>query len=123
MLTMEALEREVRRLAETNPDAEYRAYVPKGEGFASCWYTKGSANGQCGCLIGQAIRVLDPQMYKRIADYEEEQEASLDVSELNPKLVGFPEASEWLRFVQYAQDDGHKWLDCIKWADDVLYGF
>ena len=124
MLTIEALEREVRRLAEANPDAEYRAYAPKGDvsGY-SCWYTKGSANGQSGCLIGQAIRVLDPQMYKRIADYEEEQNASLDVSELHPKLVGFPEASEWLKFVQYAQDDGHKWLYCIEWADDVLYGF
>ena len=116
MLTLKALEQEVHRLAEENPDATYQGV---GDG---CWYTTGTAGGQVGCLIGQAIQVLDPQMYKRIADYEEEQEASLDVSELNPKLVGFPEASEWLRFVQYAQDDGHKWLDCIKWADDVLYG-
>lgn len=121
MLTLKALEQEVRRLAEACPDATYLAYAPDGESPAySCWYTKGSASGQVGCLIGQAIKALDPQMHKRIADYEEEQNASLEVSELHEKFVGFPKASLWLQDVQDSQDTGFDWSTCIEQADLLL---
>lgn len=117
MLTIEALEREVRRLAEANPDAEYRAYVPEGEDFASCWYTTGTAGGQVGCLIGQAIRNLDKEMYDRIAGYEEEKRRSVEICMMRDVFVGFPEVSNWLREVQYHQDSGLSWSQCLEEAD------
>ena len=111
MLTLKALEQEVRRLAEENPDATYQGV---GDG---CWYTTGTAGGQVGCLIGQAIRNLDKEMYDRIAGYEEEKRRSVEICMMRDVFVGFPKVSTWLREVQYHQDSGFSWSQCLEEAD------
>ena len=115
--TAAAVIAEVRRLVGEFPEAKYMA-----DG-GLCQYTQGIAtNGQRGCLIGQAIVTLYPDLLEAL---REEDKGNLDpAGEVCLKLgidVSLGER-EYLDTIQYAQDRGVKWCDCLLEADRECLG-
>lgn len=69
MTKLEQLIAEVRRLAAEAPDVEYVPPTSK----PTCFYTRGkTANGGCGCLFGQALQNVFPNIWQQLDAYERE---------------------------------------------------
>ena len=98
--------REVKLLAAEKPDAIYAKQ--KGR----CWYTKGEAGGEYGCIIGQAIKRLNPELFISLKFGEE---AGLNYETVGTLVdLGLIEGDICkLSEIQYSQDIGWKWGDCI----------
>lgn len=103
MLTVERIIEEVRRLAALHPDAVY-------EKEHVCSYTTGKAADGVGCLVGQAILSIDPNLRDTLASHNSE-----TINGLLP-VLGL-ERSNWLTDVQRAQDRRKPWKDAVALAD------
>lgn len=99
--------KEVRRLKKAYPDAIYNR--PKN--VNACFYSKGIVkNGPktCGCLIGQAIRNIYPDLFTKLKNNEIRNGASSAADDID--LIG--NSVDRLAMIQLAQDMGECWKDC-----------
>ena len=103
MLTVERIIEEVRRLAALHPDAVYE----KGR---VCSYTTGKAGAGVGCLVGQAILSIDPNLHDTLASHNSD-----PITGLLPVLGLEPDS--WLALVQRAQDTKKTWKNAVALAD------
>lgn len=117
--TAEQLVKEVKELAEQNPDFVYSG---SDDGGGWCFYTKSIDSQECGCIIGQGILKLQPNL----RSYLQQAEAGLipDVSclliNLGINYLAESKRLSWLKSVQYSQDRGLSWGDSIHAADIQL---
>lgn len=111
MLTFEDVEKEVRRLAENNPDFVYAPVGwPDEASPSSCLYNANER--QEGCIFGQAFANLsDP-----VSIDDEGEPISVILSRKAIKTT--PSQQSWARSVQERQDAGLPWLNCIVVADE-----
>jgi hypothetical protein len=107
MFTLEELETEVRRLAEENPEFAYERIA------SSCYYTKGGDQNSPGCIMGRALTKLDPDIvpFLRMIDA-----SPINIDGVLDKL-GLTVSSYWFSRVQYKQDSGTPWAECVAYAD------
>lgn len=115
MVEATELERVVRQLVKEKPDVVYTGV----EGRLGCFYTKGSAGGECGCLIGQALRRLSPEDYDKLAKREELGQSLQSVMLLNIVRGN----CEWLQHVQHCQDRSFSWSQAVRKADEKRKSF
>lgn len=115
MVEATELENAVRELVKEKPDVVYTGV----EGRWGCFYTKGNAGGECGCLIGQALRRLNPEDYDKLAKREELGECLQSVMLLNIVRGN----CEWLQHVQHYQDRYFSWSQAIRKADEKRKSF
>lgn len=118
MIGLIQLQAEVRKLAEEYPHAVYKSPDEGG-----CHYGLGEVeNGplELGCLIGQAIRRLDPEVFEHISGNGDdvvcmmaEQSKYFDCSADDDGQI-----ENWLSIVQGQQDDRKTWSQAVKAADD-----
>lgn len=98
--------REVKLLAAEKPDA---VYTSTKDNFR---YTQGEAGGEYGCIIGQAIKRLNPELFISLKLGEDE---GLDYEAVGT-LAGHGliegDVGE-LSDIQARQDKGWKWRECI----------
>src|SRR5690606_1231334 len=102
--------KEVRRLAEEQPDHVYSA--PEGEEI--CSYVTGK-DGK-GCIVGQALSRLGvPESALRGI----EGEGAYALPELIPYLAGREDkrSRRWLTLIQSRQDGGRTWWQAVTEAD------
>ena len=121
-VNLEALQKEVRRLAEANPQFVYQKKTfggMTGMTFQGCSYTEETDDGKLvgSCIVGQAFINLgvDPEkMASRehvaigdllIADF--------DLDAEDPTLI-------WLRDVQENQDSSVPWGEAVEAADRTV---
>ena len=107
MFTLKQLEKEVRRLASENSDYIYR---PVYKGYYSYVYGQDSK----GCIFGQAITNLFPDF-----DFSKDEGNTIRVLLYRIGIIDDvmrPEA-RWFSNVQFEQDGGLMWSECIKVAD------
>lgn len=118
---MNKLIEEVRRLAGEAPDF---VYVPEHT-YSGCKYTAGRDG--YGCIVGQALRVVDAGLWELVRAREDSGRTVGDVSYLSEEMGSsyrplFRELY-WLRAVQGRQDSGGKWGDAVRFADELMIGF
>lgn len=101
----------VREIVAENPEVVYKRTSD------GCLYTKGKAGDSCGCLIGQAIIRVYPELEEKLKDIDDKI-SPMAGTLLNSHLY-FDEtkASKWLNSVQHYQDGGSSWEHCVKTAD------
>jgi hypothetical protein len=104
IITAEMLEAKVREIATANPDYIYDTII-------DCKYT--TPNN--GCLIGQALVSLEPELLPVLQEIDAHRMVGIDV--LPEKLPMKLTISKWLCRVQSAQDTGLCWSKCVKRAD------
>lgn len=107
----------VRGLALKSPN---NVYV-RPAGALCCSNVKGTCtDGSVGCIIGQAIRIVDPT-FEFINDLEECSIRSNNKPDsLLSNKLGFDHGSDklmWLKCVQRRQDKGDTWCEAVKYAD------
>ncbi len=111
--TIEQLIDEVRKLANEKPDFVYEPVI----GCApACSYVSSANSETEGCIFGQAILRLQPELRQTI-DCENIiscllQDLKVNIS--NKQLV------EWCVIVQGFQDNQIIWKDCVSGADDKI---
>lgn len=115
MIKLNDLQKEVRRLAAEYPNAIYQS-------LDGCYYNAGIvANGPDteGCLLGQAIRNLDPEIFEDIgmdgddiASLIQYMDEHFDNSEDKEGNI-----ENWFSIVQGQQDNGETWSEAVKIAD------
>lgn len=108
-----ALEAEVRKIVAAHPDTVYQKI-----GGTDCSYTKGAAGGSQGCLLGQAISALHPDIFKAEI-YAETGEYIRDLCQNYPTLKQYADRSDWFQDVQTYQDYGQPWGECVALADEL----
>jgi hypothetical protein len=111
IITAEALELKIRELAAALPDFVYESY-PDGV----CKYTTGK-NGE-GCLIGQALVALEPDLILVLTDIDSRYCMGIDV--LPRHLPIELTISPWIIDIQKQQDKGFKWSKCVEIADRLM---
>jgi hypothetical protein len=137
MIKTEDLVQKVRELAENNPTNTYEDRKDFKRWSQGCSYTKGEcSNGTVGCIMGQAILVLDPD-YKFDDDQEsicgiilsDSEITKLEHLRFNPAGVRYLSSriiksrdgdKNWLTKVQEGQDDGCTWSTAVFNADVLL---
>lgn len=104
------LEKVVRKLASETPTAVYS--IPSGP----CQYTAGLAGGKIGCIIGQAIKTVRPDIWKLLKAMEKAGR-SCTIDDVFPdfRISG---NIKWLRAVQLNQDCGTSWSKAVAKADE-----
>lgn len=110
--TLNELEAAIRNLVEENPET---IYMELSEG--DCLYTQGKAGCGEGCLIGQGISTVQPNLNPFLAQCDKN-EGPISVSVLLSKL-GFGTADGWFASVQGYQDDDYTWQVAIEKADKM----
>ena len=106
-LTAELLVAEVRRLATENPDAVYINIT------GTCSYLNGTAGCGSGCIIGQAILAIDPDLRDFLRQVD-----GVSISAISKRLgLSYGPEIRWLSRVQSKQDCGHTWGKAVKQAD------
>lgn len=125
--TTEDVVREVRHLAEKEPDFVYTEQDCFDQDYGACYYTSadGQGNGR-GCIVGQALGRLgvSPETL-RFIDGSGDSPVELALPPLLPSEPGDSRGLAWLSEVQNAQDLGVPWGTAVKGADDTveyLYG-
>jgi hypothetical protein len=108
MITAEVLETKVREIATANPDYVYDYSI-----IGRCYYTK--PNG--GCLIGQALVALEPELLPVLQELDER--GCPQVNRLPLKMPLALNITRWIVDVQQSQDDGRPWSKCIEFADKL----
>lgn len=104
----------VRDIVKENPEVIYHQ-----EG-GYCYYTKGKAtNGQCGCLIGQAIIKVYPELEEKLKQIDNELNTVPAADSLIEYHLMFEESlgSMWLGYVQSQQDNGKTWEHAVEYTD------
>ena len=106
-LTVEEVERELRALAEEQPDFVYCLAA------SSCCYNQGSPEGpDCsGCMFGQAFQRLG------VARNHEDLECKDDIESLGYFHHDVRPPDSWLT-VQSRQDSGFTWRDAVAALDE-----
>lgn len=106
-LTAELLVAEVRRLAAENPDAVY------GKSTSTCSYLYGTAGSGNGCIIGQAILAIDPDLRDFLRQVDGE-----SIHAIYERLgLDYGPEIRWLNRVQYKQDCRYTWDKAVSSAD------
>ena len=107
-LTAELLVAEVRRLAAENPDATYFRNA------STCSYLHGTAAGGVGCIIGQAILAIDPDLRDFLRQVDGE-----SISAISKRLgLSYGPEIQWLSRVQFKQDCGNPWGKAVSLANE-----
>lgn len=105
---------QVRRLATEYPDTVYPQPEP-----GKCLYTVGACGSGSGCIVGQAIIAVKPDLAETLAHIDE-----LTPNKPVHSLVGrleikcTQEKLSWLGKVQRKQDDGKRWHEAVEAADE-----
>lgn len=111
--TIDQLMNEVRSLAEQNPDFIY-------DGGGRCFYTKSIHSEECGCIIGQAILRLQPNL-RPYLEYIEKglipNVCGLLTSHFEIDYYQNKKKIDWLACVQSSQDKGICWQNAVHTAD------
>ena len=119
--TLDRLVAEVRSLAADCPDV---VYSPCG---VYCMYTKGEAGCGVGCIVGQAILRLQPELREGLVRVDRRELGNTTAMQLMGSMrlwVGTESGKEayrnayWLSRVQTSQDRGTQWGECIELADN-----
>lgn len=112
----------VRNLAAESPDNRYM-------GKSKCEYSRGRCtNGSCGCIIGQAIRKIDTEVFG-VIELREAQDrfvgGILGLTEyLKEREIVFDctdQERRWLIHVQSEQDCGKTWAVAVELADEMYH--
>jgi len=107
-----------RNLAKEFPEARY----PVTE---SCCYTQGEAGPGQGCLIGQAIVRVYPELLPKLKRIDKAGGATvasmLLTLKVEPSEIVEQAVAEvhWLSRLQHKQDCGYPWSECLKEADSI----
>lgn len=124
--TVQDVVREVRRIAEEEPDFVY-TIQPENATSGSCYYASadGQGNGR-GCIVGQALGRLGVSM-EALGDLDKGEEASVIrvLPDILPVYASDEGALNWLSDVQHQQDIGYQWGAAVRSADvteEYLYG-
>lgn len=113
---------EIRRLAATHPNTKYN---PEAE---VCYYTKGPLKNSRlkkeGCIIGQAIRRVCPELFKKLEELEAAMDDPMEINTLIDEYSEyFPgwgrKQVTWLEEVQRVQDNKNSWSVAVETADTV----
>lgn len=113
MYSTEELKKEVARLVKNYPDTVYRART------YCCFYTKGKTESGEGCLFGQAITNLYPELRPKLEEIDQRVQDGCDNNgegyriETILEMFGF-EPWEGANDIQYNQDRCNKWCECIE---------
>ncbi len=105
---------EVKRLAQENPDFVYQKFPGKVRPIAgNCYYTKSANDLNKGCIFGQAILNLQPDL----KDFLLEVDNRTDSNGIGQVLkdLGFPRLT-WCIDVQSNQDHGYCWKKAVELA-------
>ena len=112
---LDKIVRRVKWLAKKYPDAEYIMDDMSG----SCLYTKGHVdNGpkQLGCIIGQAILHVCPELKKELQHIDSEM-VSASTCLVNLGCAAYYETNLMLLDeIQCQQDSGKKWSEAVRLA-------
>lgn len=107
-LTADLLINEVKRIAEQNPDFVYK---PDGK---DCLYTRSENNEDCGCIFGQAILNLKPELKQILQNFDNSAAVpriNVLLNELEIKTT--KKQAKWCCIVQSAQDNQLSWTQAI----------
>lgn len=118
MIKLNDLQKEVRRLANQYPNAIYQS----PNGFNGCYYNVGIvANGPDteGCLLGQAIRNLEPEIFEAITADSDDIVSLICImnEDFDNSEDEEGDIEKWLSIVQGQQDGGKTWSEAVKIAD------
>lgn len=115
--TLEQLVDTVRELAKANPDFCYKSDIESISGSGQiCFYTKGS---NCnGCLFGQAILKLQPNLYNYLDS--EDAHCPPTITVLLHDILSNDSDYSWCQLVQLFQDSGRSWGNSVIKADDEV---
>ena len=110
----------IRDLAAKYPNGLYQR--PSNNPATQCSYIKGIVKDgpeTCGCIVGQALRIVDPNIQPLLFRYPTK--SSTDLFQEN--YPGFDEiladlkAIDWIGDVQKNQDNELTWSECVRLAD------
>lgn len=112
-LTINSLIREVKRLAKQNPDFVYQSCG------SNCFYTKSENDNDCGCIFGQAILNLQPDLKETLQFFDNSSRVPR-ISVLLKKLgiTASMKQQSWCNSVQSSQDRKSTWACAIKRAGE-----
>lgn len=117
MINIVKLQDKVRELANKYPNAVY-----KNSDNCGCYYGVGEVeNGplEPGCLIGQAVRRLDPEVFEHISENGDDVVSMMaKQSKYFDNSTDDGQIENWLSIVQGQQDDSKTWSQAVKAADD-----
>ncbi len=103
MFTIEALIDEVKKLATEHPDNIY--IMP--EETVTCMYNDGTCtDGSIGCIFGQAIKRLDPEI--KIVET-----GIADLLKNHLKITMTDQQLLWCRMFQIKQDSRKTWSEAL----------
>lgn len=118
MINVTDLVNKVRALAAENPDLVYPSVGPTGR----CYYlTSGRPNDVPGCIMGQALIALDPELRPVLERADEDQDLIRGILDktLGSKVVQDNSLDvDWLALVQAKQDKAMSWGKAVAYADD-----
>lgn len=116
---LDSLVAAVRKLAQDAPANRYTRAVND----RVCSYDRGSCtNGSIGCLIGQALHVLDYRTDGVTGGIRSVVRVLLGVPYEESTSRSTVSAVHWLDVVQMNQDRGDTWSHCIEVADAMRQG-
>ncbi len=118
--TLDQLIEEVKRLANQNPDFVYQS-IKNTDDSRRCSYTESADDPNKGCIFGQAILNLQPELkcvlngsgasIKKLL-------FELGIIDADPFTQGYNNPDiEWCGVVQLQQDSERSWADAVKYAD------
>lgn len=94
-------------LAEKGGDYVYERVIHEKTGSGGCVYAVGDAPS---CIVGHVLNALDPEMFKRVAEWEQEAEdTGFRQAAVALELPFGRDQIHALSQAQVAQDDGYKW--------------
>lgn len=108
-----AMDVELRRIMEANPDFVYQ---PDPDTGARCSYRRGPSNDPdrcCGCVFGQAFRAIGASDLLGLDTC-----GSANISGVIRHFCDFECPKYWTR-IQDKQDAGSKWDECLKHLPEV----
>lgn len=112
--TVETLISHVRALAKKNPLAVYNS-PQSGVSGRQCFYTRGDAAGEPGCLLGQALVRAGISRARLEKLDTHPRTISLVLYDLG--LRGTRSQERWLHEVQVSQDVKNSWKKAVADAD------
>lgn len=121
MTTTTDLIKEVRSLAEADPDFQYSYQIPKHRIY-NCSYFPDTVKGQTvrPCIIGQALinlKVPTNDLYELEAIQDDTRISEQILTETLRIDIDSPEDVDWLNTAQKYQDLGDPWYKAVNEAD------
>ncbi len=103
--TIDQLIQEVKTLAQEQPNFVYQSIPLKG-----CYYTKFGASSGNGCLFGQAILRLQPELLPMLEAWDAREHGATGIQHLLKELgIDWSPRVAWCCLVQGAQDRECPW--------------